>query len=369
MDLAYALVRPLLFRLDAEDAHEHTLALAAWVARSPALTALARALVGAVPDPRLARRVMGLDFPSPIGLAAGLDKNGVAIDLWAALGFGFVEVGTVTPGAGQPGNDRPRLARVVEDRALVNRMGFNNAGVDALVERLRARRTRIPVGANLGKAKLTPNERALDDYLVGLRAVWAHVDYVTINVSSPNTPNLRDLQAVESLGPLLRALVDEAGRLAAQGDGRRRPLVLKVSPDLADDDLDAVADVAVAAGVDGVMATNTTIRRELLSRRPPIEGGVSGAPLRPRAQACVERLAARLAGRAALIGVGGIGDGPSAAARLMAGADLVQVYSALVFEGPGLVARIQRHLLGQAALGPGGAGADATGRTSTPSEG
>lgn len=344
MDLLYGLARAILFRLEAERAHDLTLRGLAVVSSSRLLSALASALYAPPPRPELAQELFGLTFPSPVGLAAGLDKNGVAIDLWASLGFGFVEVGTVTPGAGQPGNDKPRLARLKPDRALVNRMGFNNRGADALATRLAARRSKIPVGANLGKAKLTPNERAAEDYVLGLRAVWSHVDYVTLNVSSPNTPGLRDLQAVDALAPLLSAVVEENRRLAASHSAQPRPILLKISPDLADADLDRVADVAIEATIDGIIATNTTLRRDGLSAPPPIEGGISGAPLAARAAECAERLARRVGGRLPIVGVGGIESGQDAYDRLARGASLVQVYTSLIYGGPGLPGRIAETL-------------------------
>ncbi len=345
VDPLYALARPLLFSLDAETAHGTTLAGASFVARSPALTRLAEATYGFEAPASLSTHAFGLDFRHPIGLAAGLDKNGEAIDLWAAIGFSFVEVGTVTPGDGQPGNDKPRLYRAREDRALVNRMGFNNHGSAALAKKLVARRTRVPVGANLGKAKVTPLEQAADDYEATLRDVWLGADYIVVNVSSPNTPGLRDLQAVTALEPLLsrvvqvnRALADEHGELP-------RPILLKVAPDLAEADVDAVAELAVGVEVDGIIATNTTNRHELLSQPPPIGGGVSGAPLGPRALEVCRHLFRRLDGRLPIVGVGGLMNGDDVAARIAAGATLVQVYSALIYEGPGLVSSMVHGLV------------------------
>ncbi|MCC7381783.1 MAG: quinone-dependent dihydroorotate dehydrogenase [Deltaproteobacteria bacterium] len=346
-DPLYALARAILFHLDAERAHHAVLRGAALAARSRVLCALARLLYAPPPDPRLSQRLFGLDFPSPIGLAAGLDKDGVAIDLWAALGFGFVEVGTVTPGQGQPGNDRPRLWRLPAEGALVNRMGFNNLGADALARRLAARRSRIPIGANIGKAKATPLEQAGDDYASALRAVFPHVDYVAINVSSPNTPGLRDLQAVDALGPLVARIVEENQRLAAEvgGGARPRPLLLKISPDLADEDLDRIADLAVERGLDGLIATNTTVRPPQLPLAPPMAGGVSGRPLRPRALECTRRLRARLGGRLPIVGVGGIESGDDLYERLAAGASLAQVYTAFVLQGPALLSVLTRDLV------------------------
>ena len=345
MDPLYALARPFLFRLDAERAHELVLSLAAFTSRSRLLLALTRALYAPAADPRLAQRLFGLDFPSPIGLAAGLDKDGVAIDFWAALGFGFVEVGTVTPGKGQAGNDRPRLARLKADRALVNRMGFNNRGASALAARLAARKSRIPVGANIGKAKDTPLELAAEDYAAALRPVWPHVDYVAINVSSPNTPGLRDLQAIDTLRPLLQRVIEENRSLADALGRSPRPLLLKISPDLADDDLDRIADLAVEQGIDGLIATNTTLRPPALIEAPPFAGGISGRPLADRAGACTERPSRRLRGALPIVGVGGIESAGDAYTRLEGGAQLLQVYSGLVYRGPGLVKQLVRGLL------------------------
>lgn len=345
MDLAYRLfARPYLFSLDAERAHVTTLRLAGRAARSPELCQLAAALYAPTPSPRLRIQAFGRTFENPVGLAAGLDKDGEAIDLWAALGFGFVELGTVTPGDGQPGNEPPRLVRVVEDRAIVNRMGFNNHGAPALARRMAARRTRIPCGANLGKAKVTPLEQAPDDYEAGLRAVWPHADYVVVNVSSPNTPGLRDLQAVSALEPLVARVVATSRALAAEQGRPRVPVLLKIAPDLADSDVDAVAELAAGSGLDGIVATNTTLRHDLLSRAPGIAGGVSGAPLAPRALELTRRLFRRLEGRLPIVGVGGIRSADDAWARIRAGATLVQVYTGLIYEGPGLVGSIVQGL-------------------------
>ncbi|MCB9645579.1 MAG: quinone-dependent dihydroorotate dehydrogenase [Deltaproteobacteria bacterium] len=325
--------------MDAERAHVTALKMAGRVARSPELCQLAAALYAPAPSPRLRMQAFGLTFDNPVGLAAGLDKDGEAIDLWAALGFGFVELGTVTPGHGQPGNEPPRLTRVVEDRAIVNRMGFNNRGAPHLAGRLAARRTRIPCGANLGKAKVTPLDEAPDDYEATLRAVWPHADYIVINVSSPNTPGLRDLQAVAALEPLVARVVGTNRALAAE-HGRNVPVLLKIAPDLADSDVDAVAELAVASGLDGIVATNTTLRHDLLSRSAGIEGGVSGVPLAPRALELTRRLYRRLEGRLPIVGVGGIRSAEDAWRRIRAGATLVQVYTGLIYEGPGLIASI-----------------------------
>jgi dihydroorotate dehydrogenase len=327
----YRALRPILFALDAERAHHLGLASAAFAARHPSLLSAVRSTYAPPPDPRLAIDCFGLRFASPVGLAAGLDKDGVAIDLWAALGFGFVEVGTVTPGDGQPGNDKPRLERIIDDEAIVNRMGFNNLGAPHLATKLAARSTKIPVGANVGKAKATPLERASEDYVQAIEAVAPHADYLVVNVSSPNTPGLRDLQAVSSLEPLLTRIIDATGS--------KRPLLLKIAPDLADEDVDRVADLAVSLELDGVVATNTTLRHDLLSKKPSIAGGVSGAPLGPRAEELVRRLKRRVR-ELPIVGVGGIRTAEDAYRRVRAGATLIQVYTAFVYGGPSLPAKI-----------------------------
>ncbi len=362
MDLLYPVVRPLLFSMDAERAHDLTLRWAERTTRIPGGLAMIRALYAPPHLDALKIDVGGLELDSPIGLAAGLDKNGVAVDLWAALGFGFVEVGTVTPGNGQVGNDKPRLHRVVREGAIVNRMGFNNHGADALGARLAARRSSVPVGANLGKAKVTPLEDAAGDYVLAMRPVWANSDYLVVNVSSPNTPNLRDLQAVSSLAPLLQAVVQENRALAAASGEAARPVFLKIAPDLADEDLDAVCEVAVSNEVSGLIATNTTIDRSRLQADPPITGGISGAPLTARALEVTKRLFRRLDGALPIIGVGGIRSVDEAYARIGAGASAIQVYSGFVFEGPSLVARLTEGLAARlAADGINGIG-DAVGR-------
>jgi dihydroorotate dehydrogenase len=340
-DFTYRWARPWLFRQDAEVAHDRALGWAEWSAKRPWACRLAHARYGAAAAPELAVDAFGLRFDNPVGLAAGLDKNGVAIDLWAALGFGFVEVGTVTPGEGQPGNPSPRLARLVEHGALLNRMGFNNAGSPALARRLAVRRTRIPVGVNVGKAKVTPLERAADDYEATVRDVYDGASYLVLNVSSPNTPGLRDLQSVATLRPLLERVVSVRDALATEQG--RRPVLLKIAPDLADEDVDAIADLVGEAGLDGVVATNTTVRAPE-GVTLPFTGGVSGAPLVERAHALCRRLYRRLGPDLPIVGVGGVADAETAYARIRAGARLLQIYSAFVYRGPGLVRDITEGL-------------------------
>lgn len=347
----YALLRPLLFRLDAETAHRWMVRGVATLGALPGGPAAIGALWGGE-HPALASTLWGRTFPNPIGLAAGFDKDGVLLGPLLALGFGFVEAGSVTPRP-QPGNPRPRLFRLPEERALINRMGFNNAGAAALAARLAGLpRRAAPVGVNLGKNRDTPLEEAGADYCAALRAVHAGADYVVVNVSSPNTPGLRDLQhraLLERLIPAVCAERDRLGREAAlgagQGAARRLPLLVKLAPDLDEDALRDVLEVSRAAGVDGLIATNTSTGRAGL--RGPLAaeaGGLSGRPLRPAALRAVAALYRLSGGRMPLVGVGGVGTAEDAYALIRAGASLVQVYTALVYEGPGLVPRLKQGL-------------------------
>jgi dihydroorotate dehydrogenase len=295
---------------------------------------------------------MGLTFRGRLGLAAGFDKDATAVDGLAALGFGHVEVGTVT-GQPQPGNPRPRLFRLPADRAVVNRMGFNNDGAEAVARRLERRAQRlcgpadgVVLGVNIGKTKVVPEEDAVADYEKSAGLLAPHADYLVVNVSSPNTPGLRDLQAVDRLEPLLRAVRRRADQ-ATEAEGRRVPLLVKIAPDLADEDVDAVADLALALPLDGMVATNTTISRDGLTSDPDEvarigAGGVSGQPLTARATQVVRRLRQRLGPEPCLIGVGGIGTPDQALARVEAGATLLQAYTGFVYGGPAWPARVQR---------------------------
>lgn len=340
----YPLLRGLLFRLDAERAHELSLRLMSMLAALGLLRPLLR-LLGARPvtRPMTARPVelMGLRFPSRVGLAAGLDKNAAHLRALEQCGFGFIEVGTVTP-RGQPGNSRPRMFRLVRDRAIINRMGFNNDGVEALVAhvaRYRARGGKALIGINIGKNKSTPLENAVDDYLFCLQKVYALADYVTVNISSPNTPGLRQLQHGEGLRRLLARLCAEREALAAQS-GRRAPLLVKIAPDLSDADLDEIVDTLVESAIDGVIASNTTNQRPPGLRETALAeeaGGLSGAPLTPLADALLEKLLRRLEGRLPVIAVGGIMRAEDARRKLAMGAALVQVYTGFIYSGPALV--------------------------------
>ena len=321
----YGLARPFLFSLDEENAHQL------------ALRAAGLAGIFAAPIPRSPVRAMGIEFPNPIGLAAGLDKNAEHIDAMAALGFGFIEVGTVTPRA-QPGNPRPRLFRIPEREAIINRFGFNNVGADAFIANVRRARWRGILGINIGKNADTPAERAVDDYAMGLDKVYPHAVYVTINISSPNTKGLRTLQEAPQLDQLLARLTSDRTKLA-QRHGRSVPLVVKVAPDLNADEIQAIADAVRRHRIDGLIATNTTVSRAGVEglRHANEAGGLSGAPIREMATRVLAAFAAALKGEVALIGAGGIMSGAQATEKFRAGASLVQLYSGLIYRGPGLV--------------------------------
>ena len=327
------LYRVVLRRVPAEAAHRAGFGLIRGTARVPGAAWALRRWLGPR-DPVLRVRALGLDFPGPLGLAAGFDKDARGTAGLAALGFGFVEVGTVTARA-QPGNPRPRMFRLTADRALVNRMGFNNEGAAAAAARLRGRTRSLVVGVNIGKTKVVPDDGAAADYAASARAVAGVADYVVVNVSSPNTPGLRDLQAADRLRPVLVAVREALDATAV----RRVPLLVKIAPDLADADVDAVADLAVELGLDGVIATNTTISRAGLDS-PAAEvaaagaGGLSGPPLRDRALAVLGRLRARAGDQLVLIAAGGIETPEDAWARLQAGATLVQAYTGFIYGGP-----------------------------------
>ena len=326
--MLYDLVRPFLFSFDAETAHESAIA---------ALHVAGRLLPAGRPISTPPVEVMGLSFPNRIGVAAGLDKNGEAIDGLAWLGFGFIEIGTVTPRA-QPGNPRPRLFRLPEARAVINRMGFNNHGVDALVANVRAAKYKGILGINIGKNFDTLIERAADDYLAAFDKVYEVASYVAINISSPNTKNLRQLQGASELDDLLRRLKEAQQHLASH-HGRYVPLALKIAPDLDAEGVAAIADALRRHHIDAVIATNTTLAREGVAESPVArqEGGLSGAPLLETSTAVVRQLAQALGGELPIIASGGVLDGADARAKLDAGATLVQLMSGLIFRGPCLV--------------------------------
>lgn len=327
----YDLARQILFKLSAETSHDLSLDLIGAGGRLGLNRLLAK------PPARLPSTVMGLHFPNPVGLAAGLDKNGAAIDGFAQLGFGFVEIGTVTPRP-QPGNPKPRLFRLPEATAIINRMGFNNLGVDNLIARVKAARYEGVLGINIGKNFDTPVERAQDDYLLCLDKVHEHASYVTVNVSSPNTPGLRSLQFGDSLKALLEALATRREALAL-ASGRRVPLAIKIAPDMTDEETAQVAAALLATGMDAVIATNTTLSREGVQGLPHGDeaGGLSGAPVREKSTHTVRVLAGELKGAIPIIAAGGITEGAHAAEKIEAGASLVQVYSGFIYRGPALI--------------------------------
>jgi len=328
----YGLARPFLFGLEPERAHALGLASLEAAYRTGTSPLLAH------PVEPLPTRVLGLDFPNPVGLAAGLDKNGAHIDALLALGFGFIEIGTVTPRA-QAGNPKPRMFRLPKQQALINRLGFNNQGVDALVRNVgRARRRHGLLGINIGKNRDTDNADAAADYLHCLERVYPLADYITVNISSPNTAGLRELQEEQALRRLVGTLRDAQERLGAQ-HGKRVPMLVKVAPDLTDDDIEAVSRVLGDLGVDGVVATNTTVARmgvddHRLASQP---GGLSGAPLMGQSTVVLRKLRTRLDEHIPLVGVGGILSGADAAAKMSAGASLVQFYTGMIYRGPDLV--------------------------------
>ncbi|HEX3895108.1 MAG TPA: quinone-dependent dihydroorotate dehydrogenase [Rudaea sp.] len=326
----YALAKPFFFCLDAERAHDLGLAAVETAYR----TGL-NSLLSAKPAP-LPTRVFGVDFPNPVGLAAGLDKNGTHIDALASLGFGFIEIGTTTPRP-QSGNPKPRMWRLPEHEAVINRLGFNNDGVDALLRNADRSKFRGVLGINIGKNKDTPNERAIDDYLFCLERVYARATYVTVNISSPNTQGLRDLQEEETLTRFIGTLREAQERLASKHG--RKPMLLKIAPDLGDAELDGMAAVLLDAGIDGVICTNTTIDHSRVQGAPHAEetGGLSGKPLFDKATSVLRKMTDRIGRKIPVVGVGGILSGADAVAKMDAGASLVQFYTGMIYRGPNLI--------------------------------
>jgi dihydroorotate dehydrogenase len=334
----YPLLRPLLFSLDPETAHEVTLKLL----NAAHASGLSKLIYPAIEDKPV--RLMGLEFKNSVGLAAGLDKNGDYLDSLAALGFGFVEIGTVTPRP-QPGNPKPRLFRLPEHQAIINRMGFNNHGIDHLLAQVKQSRYTGILGINIGKNFDTPIENAVDDYLIGLRKAYSSASYVTINISSPNTKNLRQLQQGDEIKSLISALKEEQLKLQ-QEHGKYVPLVLKIAPDLTTDEIDHIARLLLEFEIDGVIATNTTIARDMIAGHPLAHetGGLSGAPVKDKSTAVVRGLTAELNSRCPIIAAGGILSAADAQEKIAAGASLVQIYSGLIYKGPQLIEDIVKSL-------------------------
>jgi dihydroorotate dehydrogenase len=335
-------IKPLLFRLDAERAHYLVFYILKLVFKLPGVRFLVKKFYN-VNRPELVKEVFGIKFPNPVGLAAGFDKDACLFNELAAFGFGFIEIGTVTPEA-QPGNPKPRLFRLPEDEALINRMGFNNGGVKEAAKRLKKKHPDIIVGGNIGKNKLTPNEEAVNDYLICFESLFDVVDYFVVNVSSPNTPGLRALQEKEPLTKLLKTLMAQNHKKQ-----KPKPILLKIAPDLTNEQLVDIVDIVIDTKIAGIIATNTSISREGLKTpsdklKKIGDGGLSGKPLNNRSVQVVKFLNERLQGKIPIIGVGGIHSANDAKAMLNAGASLVQVYTGFIYEGPGLIKKILNHI-------------------------
>jgi len=339
----YKIFRSILFLFDPEKVHYFTSSLLNSLLKLPLVKFIwGKSFI--VTDKRLERKVFGLTFKNPVGLAAGFDKNASMYDDLAYCGFGFIEIGTVTP-KGQPGNDKPRLFRVKEDEGIINRMGFNNLGVDEVISNLKMKKTDVLIGGNIGKNKITPNDKAVDDYIFSFNHLFEYVDYFVVNVSSPNTPNLRELQEKEPLKQLLLALKNE-NKLKPTP----KPILLKIAPDLTNNQLDDIVEIIDEVKLDGVIATNTTISRDKL-KTPKVEidkigaGGLSGKPVKDRSTEVIRYLSEKSKKSFPIIGVGGIHSAEDAIEKLEAGASLIQLYSGFIYEGPALVKRINKALL------------------------
>lgn len=337
-----SVIRPILFKFQPEAVHNFTMGYLSVISKIPGSLNLIKLLNG-LPSKDTSREVFGIKFPNPIGLAAGLDKNADAFDALGAMGFGFVEIGTLTPKP-QPGNPMPRLFRVISDKAVINRMGFNNRGVADAVSRLKKRKTKVIVGGNIGKNKVTPNENAVRDYEFCFDELYPYVDYFVVNISSPNTPNLRELQDKGPLKELLTKLM-ELNELKPE----LKPILLKIAPDLSESQLDDIIEIVQETKIAGIVATNTTISRQPLSiSEQEIEnfgaGGLSGAPLKDRSTEVIRYISKKTDGKLPIIGVGGIMSPEDALEKLEAGASLIQLYSGFIYEGPGLIKRILKQL-------------------------
>lgn len=339
-----SIIRPLLFQLDPEKAHHFTFNALRTLHAIPGVNAIVKGMYK-YNHPSLEREVFGIKFPNPVGLAAGFDKDAKLYGPLSCYGFGFIEIGTLTP-VGQPGNPKPRLFRLPKDKALINRMGFNNNGVDDAVKRLKNRKPGLVIGGNIGKNKVTPNEEATSDYIKSFDALFDYVDYFVVNVSSPNTPNLRELQDKEPLTELLQTLEKRNAEKPS-----RKPILLKIAPDVTDGQLEDIAQIVSDAGIDGVIATNTTIdRSNLQTDASEVEaigaGGLSGAPVRKRSTEVIAKLHVLSNGSFPIVAVGGIYTAADAQEKLDAGASLVQVYTGFIYEGPAMVKRILKGLVG-----------------------
>lgn len=342
--MIYSMFRKILFQMDPETAHDWTIRSLKIMQATPVLRKMYQQMM-AVSDPRLSTALWGLTFPNPVGLAAGFDKHANVYPALAALGFGFVEVGTLTPRP-QPGNPAPRLFRLPADQALINRMGFNNHGAEEAKHSFEhLPRPRIPIGINLGKNKDTPNEQASADYLSGLETLYPYGDYFVINISSPNTKGLRDLQQTDALAGLLSDILEKRNELAEK-TGQHHPVLLKIAPDLSPEQLSDIVDTALNLGIDGFIATNTTLSREgLKSPHKEEAGGLSGRPLTRRSTELIRHIYTVTRGKIPIIGVGGIFTGKDAYDKIRAGANLIQVYTGMIYRGPSIAKRINEELL------------------------
>jgi dihydroorotate dehydrogenase len=337
------LIKPILFLFSPEKAHYMVFSFVKFLTKIPSLTFFLKNIFQ-VQHPNLKRTLFGIEFPNPVGLAAGFDKNAVLFNELACFGFGFIEIGTLTPLA-QPGNPAPRLFRLPKDAALINRMGFNNDGVDVAIDKLKKKKSSIIIGGNIGKNKITPNENAHEDYIIGFEKLFPYVDYFVVNVSSPNTPNLRDLQEKEPLTHLLNKLQEKNNQYS-----KRKPILLKIAPDLTDSQLDDIIEIIGTTKIDGVIATNTTISRENLSTSSKViddigSGGLSGKPVRDKSTYVIKYLHEKSNGNFPIIGVGGIMSPEDAIEKIKAGASLIQLYTGFIYEGPSLVKNINRAIL------------------------
>lgn len=340
--MLYPLLRPLFFSLDPEQAHHCAINTLQFLQASPLRSA-------PLSDARLGQELWGLHFPNPVGLAAGYDKNAKVPLVWSSLGFGFAELGTITA-KGQPGNPKPRIFRLEQDQACINRLGFNNDGAEVIAKRLThvlpaSRPHPIPLGFNIGKSKITPLEDAVSDYVDSAAQLLPFADYLVVNVSSPNTPELRKLQEVERLGQLLEALIGQARQLAEQTNTTPKPVLVKIAPDLDETEISEIAKLALAVGISGLIASNTTIARPALHASINETGGLSGRPLTARATHVLRLVFQSIEGKLPLIGVGGIFSAADAYERICAGASLIQIYTGLIYEGPFLARRISHGLL------------------------
>lgn len=332
------LIRPIFFLFDPEAIHHFTFSVVKFINRIPGVSALLRAIY-LIDDKRLEREVFGLKFKNPVGLAAGFDKDAKLYKEFSNFGFGFIEIGTLTPKP-QPGNPKKRLFRLISDKAIVNRMGFNNGGVEEAVTRLKSNKN-VLIGGNIGKNKVTPNEDAVEDYKICFEALYPYVDYFVVNVSSPNTPNLRALQDKEPLTALLNTL-----QQLNEKKEKAKPILLKIAPDLTDSQLLDIVDIVITTKIAGVIATNTTISREgLISENKNEMGGMSGMPLRERSTAVIKFLAEKSNGAFPIVGVGGIHSPEDAIEKLNAGASLVQLYTGFIYEGPAIIKKINKAIL------------------------